>query len=259
MQRAICVALFSLFAIAPKAYAAEPAAPQSTFSVGLGAGYVPEYAGADDSRFIAMLSFDYAHKSGFFASTRRGIGFQTSIGPLKTSAAIAYAHGRKEHSRRYGSGSPDLRGMGDVSGSTVAKLGIGYDFGFMTVGMEAKLALSNRERGNTYEFAVGVPLMKTPTDQVSLFGSADYSDRKQMQTFYGVTATQSARSGYSAYTPGASFEKVAAGVNWNHQINSAWSVRSMVGALHMVGDAKDSPLTKRRTAPVVLTTVNYAF
>ncbi len=264
MQRAICVALFSLFAFAPKAHAAEAAAveaaaPQSTFSVGVGAGYLPEYAGADDSRFFAMLSLDYAHKSGFFASTRRGIGFQSATGPLRTSVAISYERGRKEHSRRFGSGSPDLRGMGDIAGSTVAKLGIGYDLGFMTFGTEAKFALSNRERGNTYELAVGVPLLKTATNQVTLFGSADYADRKQMQTYYGVTAAQSARSGYNTYNPSRGFEKVALGVNWNHQINSAWSVRTMAGVLHMVGDAKDSPLTKRRTSPMLLTTVNYAF
>ena len=265
--RAIVVSLLALApaaaAVAAEAAPAAPAAnsptPASALSIGAGIGYLPEYAGADDMRTVAMISFDYANKNGFFASTRRGIGYHTSAGPVQLSAALGYDHGRKESGGRLRYGSDTLRGMGDVKGAALAKLGVGYDFGFMTVGVEANLALSNRERGNSVEFAVGVPLLVSATDKVALVGSADFGDSKYMQTYYGVTAQQSARSQFAAYTPSAGFQKVSVGVNWGHKLSASWSFQGLAGAFTMVGDAKDSPLTKRSTTPVVLATFKYSF
>jgi hypothetical protein len=59
--------------------------------------------------------------------------------------------------------------------------------------------------------------------------SATYGDRKHMQTYFGVTATQTIYSGYRTYTAKAGFENVTAGVNWNHVLDANWSVHSGLG------------------------------
>lgn len=245
--------------LAAPAHAAEPAQPDSTFSAGIGIAVVPKYLGADEWRAFPVIDLAYANKNGFFASTREGIGFRTGAGPIQVSAALGYGAGRRERdaSRRFGSAA--LRGMGDIRSGAIAKLGVGYDLGYMTLGVEAELALNHRERGNRLEFAAGVPLLANAVDNVALFASLDVADSKNMQAFYGVTAAQSGRTGYRVHTPKAGVEKVGLGVSWNRRIDERWSVRTMAGAFTLVGDAADSPLTKRKTAPVLFTTLNYKF
>lgn len=242
--------------LSPYALAAEP---ESTFTAGVGVAVVPKYFGADEMQGMPLIDLAYEHRSGFFAGTRDGIGFRSAAGPFQVSAALGYSSGRRERDSHRRFGSEALKGMGDVRSSATANLGIGYDFGFMALGMKAELALNHRERGNRYELAAQVPLLADGKDNVALFASLDVADRKNMQTFYGVTAQQSARSGYRVYTPKAGVEKVGLGVAWNRQLNERWSVRTMAGAFRLTGDAADSPLTKRKTAPVLFTTLNYRF
>lgn len=262
MHRAICVAVFALLMGQRASAIAAPdaaATPDGTYAIGAGIASVPEYAGARDSRVTPLFTFDYANKNGLFASTRRGIGYQNSVGPFQFSAALGYDPGRREKRGRFRTGSDLLRGMGNVAGTALGRLALGYDFGFMSVGVEANLALNHRERGNTFQLAVGVPLVAKARDQVSLFAVADYGNGKNMQAFYGVTQLQSARSGFVSYSPSAGFDKVGLGLSANHQISINWSVQTMAGAFTMVGDARKSPLTRRVSAPVLVATFNYAF
>jgi outer membrane scaffolding protein for murein synthesis (MipA/OmpV family) len=244
---------------APPVQAAEPASSGSTFTAGFGVAVLPKYFGADELRALPVLDLSYASSNGFFASTQKGVGFRSAAGPLQLSAALGYSAGRRERDSHRRFGSDALRGMGDIRGGAVANLGVGYDAGFMTLGMEAELALNHRERGNRLEFALGVPLFVDESDNVALFAAFNVADRKNMQAFYGVTQQQSARAGYRVYTPDAGVEKVGVGVSWNHQLSQNWSVRTMAGAFTLVGDAADSPLTRRKSAPVLFTTLNYRF
>lgn len=259
MQKFASCAFLSLGLLAPLAHAADTDAPQSTLTVGAGIAVVSEYSGSDQQRTRAVVGVDYQNKNGFFASTMRGIGYQGKVGDFGFSAAIGYGAGRKDYDRNYGVGSDYLRGMGEIEGSTLALIGGSYKFGGVTVSTRAAVALTHRERGNQYALGLQVPLLKDEKNQVGMFTNADYSDRKHMQTFYGVTAKQSLASGFQAYTPKAGFSKVALGVNWNHQLSKAWSVNTTLGVNHLVGDAADSPLTQRKTSGFAISTVNYAF
>ena len=247
----------SLFALG--AHAAQAAPDGATMTVNAGAAYVSDYAGSDQQRLRPVIALDYQNASGFFAGTGRGIGYVTLLDGLRLSGALAYAPGRGDSERTFGAGSDALRGMGTISGSAVASLGAGYDFGSLQVGINAHLALTNRDRGNTMELSASVPLLRTESDKVSLGMKAKYGDGKNNQTFYGVTAAQSARSGYRAYQAGSGFESTQLGVNWHHTIDKHWSINTLAGVNHLVGDAANSPLTKRTTAPVLAVTAGYAF
>ena len=80
-----------------------------------------------------------------------------------------------------------------------------------------------------------------------------------MQTYFGVTANQSARSGYRQYTAKAGFENVNAALSWDHVIAPSWSLHSAVGFTRLTSDAADSPLTKRKNTPLLMTGFTYKF
>lgn len=247
----------SLFILGAHGAAAAP--DGATVTVNAGAAYVSDYAGSSERRVRPVIAVDYQNASGFFAGTGRGIGYVTVLDGFKLSGALAYDAGRGDSERTFGAGSDALRGMGTISGSAVASLGAGYDFGFLQLGLNTHLALSKRERGNTLQLSASVPLLTTASDKVSLGLTAKYGDAKNNQTFYGVTAAQSARSGYRAYQAGSGFESTQLGVNWHHAIDPHWSINTLAGVTHLVGDAASSPLTKRTTAPVLVLTAGYTF
>lgn len=264
MTRLSAAAILLLSAIAPAVHAeklvTDAPAGQSVMTVGLGAAVVPKYLGSDDGRAVPVIVVDYQHASGFFASTSSGIGYKTKVGPVSLSGALGVAASRSDRNRGLARGSDELKGMGEIRSSAVGLFGVGYEFdGGIGVGLRAAVALSHRERGNEFEFGMQAPLLKGETNKVGMYASATYSDKKNMQAFYGVTAAQSISSGYMRYDTKAGFSRVNVGVNWNHTLNKNWSVNSMAGVVSLLGDAADSPLAKRKTAPVLAVTVNYAF
>lgn len=257
------IAFSSLMAMSFSAHAQDKTAPEpeSTAVVGAGVFYAPEYVGAKKNRFGPAIYGEYQNKNGFFASTMRGVGFGTKVDDFSFSAALGYRAGR-EDSRDSKSlfSSDDLKGMGNISGSATANLQASTTFGpGIKASFNANMALSHRENGNAYTFGLAAPVFQTAADKVEIGGNLTYGDAKYNQTYFGVTPTQSANSGYKAYSIKAGFSQATANVAWTHMIDKNWSVRSAVGVSQVMGDAGDSPLAKKKTNPLLISTVNYAF
>jgi len=261
MRHLISFALLSICAFGSKSFAADtPSAPSGdSFSAGVGVAYVPEYAGADKNRVVGLPFLEKTYANVVFLSTQRGIGYETKLGDFKLSAALGYDGGREDHKRSFASGSDALRGMGKIEGSAQAVLGVGYQLGSVDLSFTTRQNIGHREYGNTYALSANTQLYGDSTDQIGFGVSASYGDNKHMQTYYGVTARQSINSGYRPYTAKAGFENVTAGVNWNHVLDANWSVRSGLGVSRLTSDAADSPLTKRKTTPMVMTALIYKF
>lgn len=257
MRHAITLTILSLCAFAGKGFAAEPAG--DSFTAGVGLAYVPEYAGGDHSRALPLPFLERSYASGVFLSTQRGIGWQTAGGAWRFSAALGYDGGRDDHKKNYFSGSDALQGMGDIDGSAQAVLSVGYQLDKVGLSLTTKQNLNHRQYGATYTLGANAPLYSSAGDQVGVGVSALYGDGKHMQTYFGVSAAQSAASGYRAYGAGAGFENLTASVNWTHVIDGSWTVRSGVGLTRLSGDAADSPLTKRKTTPLLMTALLYSF
>jgi len=261
MRHLISLALLSVCAFSGKSFAedATPAQSGDSLSAGIGLAYVPEYAGADKSRVLPLPFLEKTYANGTFLSTQRGIGFENKVGDVKLSAALGYDGGREDHKKNYFSGSDALHGMGKIEGSALAVLSAGYQLGSIGLGFTTKQNLSHRDYGNSYTFSANTALYSDSTDQIGFGMSATYGDRKHMQTYFGVTANQSQLSGYRQYTAKAGFENVTAGINWNHVLDANWSVHSGLGINRLTSDAADSPLTKRKTTPMLMTALIYKF
>lgn len=257
------LALFSIVAVSQSAVAqtAQDNKGQASTVVGFGAGYVPEYDGAQKRRAIPVLFGEYRNGEGFFVSSMRGIGMEKQAGEFGVSAALSYRGGRKDQrSNSSLFGSDDLKGMGDIPGSAVANLEVSTLLaGKVKVYGSGNFALNHRDNGNTFKIGVSPLVYQSNTDQVGLDFSAEYADRKFNQTYFGVTAQQSQKSGYRPYNLKAGFNQLNASIAWNHVIDNHWSVRTMLGVTQMTGDAADSPIVKNKTNPMFISTVNYRF
>ncbi|MYM26512.1 MipA/OmpV family protein [Duganella sp. FT135W] len=261
MRHAITLTLLSLCVFSGKSFAEEatPAPAGDSLSAGVGLAYVPEYAGAEKRRVLPLPFIERTYANGVFLSTQRGIGYGTKIGDFTLSAALGIDAGREDHRKNYFSGSDALKGMGKIDASAQAVLSAGYQLGTVGVGFTTRQNINHREYGNTYILSASAPLYSDSTDQISFGAGAVYGDNKHMQTYYGVTARQTIYSGYRTYTAKAGFENVTAGVNWNHVLDAHWSLASGLGVNRLMSDAADSPLTRRKTSPAVMTALIYKF
>lgn len=257
MRHALALTLLALSAFHGKSFA--QTTQGDSFSAGLGVAYVPEYAGADNSRAVPLPFLERTYANGFFLSTQRGIGYQTAVDGLTVSAALGYDGGRDDHRRSLFSGSDALRGMGEIDASAQAVLSVGYQLGAVGISLNTKQNLGHRDYGATYTLGLNGSLYASTTDQIGWGVSTQYGDRKHAQTWFGVTAAQSAASGYRAYKATAGLENVTAGLNWTHVIDSQWVVRSAAGLTRLTSDAADSPLTQRKTTPMLMTGLIYRF
>ena len=92
-----------------------------------------------------------------------------------------------------------------------------------------------RIRGS-YDFKVQDNLIVTPVLGTTYY-SSDYNE-----TYFGVTSSQSARSGLSKFRPDGGFSTVGGTVNTRYSFDQHWGLLGGVSYQRITGDAADSPL-----------------
>lgn len=233
----------------------------TSYSIGMAAGAVPKYLGSKDYHAVALPVFAVTTQSGLFASSTDGIGARfTSSSGLFGSAAIGYDLGRADENRTGLPGSDHLRGMGDIKGSVVNVMQLGYAFTpRLSFTSTLKVPLTHRERGITSRTAMKYNFVKSDRDVVSLDVGVLAGTSKYNQTFFGVTSTQSLNSGFSEYSSHAGVYGADSKVVWTHKLSPSWSTTSAISVTGLVGDAAKSPIVQRRVSFYAVSSINYAF
>lgn len=235
----------------------------NVLTLGGGVDVAPRYSGSDKSRVTAAQVVDYAMANGFFISTTRGLGYGNRVGNLDYSAALSYRAGRKDRdvsSDSIASGSDYLRGMGDVKGSAVVVPGLGYRVtDWLNVQLQAEVPVSERDNGEAVHFGIASPLYTSPENSVTLALTGSWGSSKYMQTYYGVSAAQSAASGFARHDAGSGIYAYSLNLDWTHKLTSRWSLLAAAGVTQLTGEAGDSPIVQRKMSPVGSLKVTYSF
>ncbi|HGH4599995.1 MipA/OmpV family protein [Enterobacter hormaechei] len=235
----------------------------NVLTLGGGVDVAPRYSGSDKSRVTAAQVVDYAMANGLFISTTRGLGYGNRVGNLDYSAALSYRAGRKDRdvsSDSIASGSDYLRGMGDIKGSAVVVPGLGYRItDWLNVQLQAEVPVSERDNGEAVHFGIASPLYTSPENSVTLALTGSWGSSKYMQTYYGVSAAQSAASGFARHDAGSGIYAYSLNLDWTHKLTSRWSLLAAAGVMQLTGEAGDSPIVQRKTSPVGSLKVTYSF
>ncbi len=230
---------------------AEPTSARGLF--GLGAVRLPQYMGSDETRTIAAPIAEYQWGNGWFAGTSNGIGYNFS-----RSARIDYGLRLTADLGRAERRSPRLQGMGDIDAA--AEFG-----GFLNYKLLPSITLTSSIRfgsGNDGRGAV-LDLGAFYTAQRGRwsfgFGPAfTVVNEDYMQEFFGVTAEQSARTGYAIFTPKGGVRDARFIASATYSLTSSLSLTGAVTGSRLFGDAADSPLTFKRNAITSLIGLSYA-
>lgn len=227
-------------------------------AIGLVAVWSPDYQGAADSGlrlvpagFIRYGRITLSGAGGF--STRRAKEVERGLDArlidrerIKVSLGLHIDRGRSESS------SPALRGLGDIKPTLRTRLSVRWspvpEWTLATV-----LNLDALGRGGGYWASVGASRRwaLTPATSLTVDGSLSFAGDQYLQTWYGVSAAQSARSGYAAFAPAEGLRDIGLSATLRTELTPAWAGFAGIGASRLLGSAVDAPFVRRPGAASV--------
>lgn len=188
---------------------------------------------------------------------------------LRWGVGVTYDQGRDEQDGRSSFSDGDaeefLRGMGDVDAAAGLRVFAATRLGpVLLQGSATKFSadedpLVPQNDGALVELGATLPFARGDRWRLAGRFSTTWADESYTQAFFGVTPTQSARSGYSTYTPGSGMKNAFLGLRGEWDFSDRWFLTGDVGVTRLLGDAADSPLVEEETAPSVSIGVGYRF
>lgn len=220
--------------------------------VGAGASFQPKYEGSDEFE-VSPIPFVSAEFFDRITIDPTGIEIKAyETGPIRFDVNVGYDSGRKEDD------ADALRGMGDIDfGATVGGKAT-YSFGPASFFLSVDKIIG----GSDGLLARAGATITQPLSEHFILGAeaaATFADDNYMESYFGVNAKQSARSGYSQYKAGAGLKSVDLSASATYLINDNWVVRGEQSVGFLVGDAADSPIVKEKVQSKTMLMIGYRF
>ena len=221
-------------------------------AVGLVARVSPNYLGAATSAghigvglFLRYGRFSVTNTGGFV--TRRNDEVERGLtadlvqrDDLRVSLSLRTDGGRDAGSDPALSGLPDVRATIRARLAATNKWGNGWR---LTAGLSPDLF--GRGGGITADAAVIHEWRLTPSVLANLSAGGTWANGRYMQSYFGITPSQSALSGHAVYAARAGLRDLGVGAGLRIDISPEWLGLLGVGSTRLMGSTLDSPLTKR--------------
>ncbi|MFZ2445887.1 MAG: MipA/OmpV family protein [Syntrophobacteraceae bacterium] len=244
----------------------EQAGRHGEWDIKLGAGMMvgPRYEGSDKYVVYPLPSVSVTWRDIISLGTD-GLNVNVWRGSnYRLGAGLTYNPGRREDGADFFGtdlyGADDsLRGLGDID----AALGIRAFGSYMLgpVSFRASITKFTGEQNDGLLLNLGLSLPLHPTNRLTLAPGVGitWADDNYMETFFGVSPQQSARSGYPVFNAGAGVKDVTVGLNATYSLNRHWFVMTNAGAKLLLDDAERSPITHESASLVFSTVIGYHF
>jgi MipA family protein len=212
-----------------------------TMTIGAQGQVLPQFEGADTYRVRPMPIFAIRRTDSLARFKAPDDGLRLGIIDVENVRIGPAARLRGKRSEK---DSSALRGMGDVD--YALELGL-----FAEIWATQNFRLSGEFRhgigGHKGIVAdLGIDFVVRPESQWTLSAGPRmaWSNSSYMQTYFGVTPVQSARSGLPVYRPDAGVRSLGFIGSANYQVTPDWSLQAFARYDRLVGDARSSPIVR---------------
>ena len=249
----LCFALLGLFYSGHSLADETKKTTSNHWVLGIGAGYFPKFSGSEDYevRALPVIKIQYGNFSfgGIGGISYRFInnkGFTSGI-------SVGYFQGRDESDADY------LQGLGDLSKSATVGLYAKKQFGGFSISANVTRDFSDEVSGITSDISAGYAYKINQYLMVNTSVKARLMNDRYAQAVYGVTQAQSMASGLTATTAEAGIESASLSITTLYFINKQWTASIIVSASQLLGDAKESPITRESQPKMFMTSIAYRF
>lgn len=248
---------FLLLAVGMPARAEDPvdtSLTQSRFVLGAALMSSGEYLGSDrsDHKLSPLWAFQYgrwrlsssrASAVLGFASDAAGPGASAELAGSKNwhvGAAFRVDHGRKA------SDSPYLQGLPDVKRTLRGRLYGSYSLSQQwSIGGNVSQDLLGRGGGALASIDLGYRHWITPHIEWTSGMGVNFADKRNMRSYFGVSGEQASQSGLRPFDAGAGLRDAHLGIGLTMALTPHWIAFGNLGVSRLLGDAAQSPLTRR--------------
>lgn len=230
-----------------------PEIPQWQALVGPAVLFHPSFPGSGRTAVQPGITLDIRYRDRAFLSSGEGLGINlVSTDTVRAGVAVNIELGRDQDD------DDRLHGMGDLKPTPEFKAFADYVmFPLVLRGAVRKAPFGHK--GLLADASLYLPVAGSETYFVFVGPSVTIADRRYMARTFGVSAAQSARSGYRPYDPGAGLRSAGFGINAVWNVTEHWMLESSGSAEVLLGDAFASPLTRQRAGLSVALDVAYRF
>lgn len=204
--------------------------------VGGGGAYVPDYEGSDDYElqpfpFVSIVYDDLV----FINGPSLGVNL-VDIEGLRAGPIARYSFGRDEDDNNA------LDGLGDTDDSIELGGFVNYSVGIWSAGLTVVQDVAGGHEGLLAEASTGLNVPLTEDLTSSLEASATWASSDYMETYFGVSPGQSARSGLRQFEADAGFKDAAVTLGLDYRITESIGVSGRAQYKRLLEDAADSPI-----------------
>jgi outer membrane scaffolding protein for murein synthesis (MipA/OmpV family) len=215
--------------------------PAARVTIGFGGAVAPEYLG---SAKVAIAP------AGIFAIQELVLPGGLGIGSdaaLPTDPGFGLRGGFRYIPKRDSKEFSELAGLSDID--PAFELGLGL----VSITQRSRVFVEVRKGFAGHDGWVGeagADLLLRPSDRLVLAAGprAYFGDDTFVQTYFGVTSDDAARSSLAAFEPDGGLVSLGLEVNARHYFADHWSLVGTLGWRRLQGDAARSPITDEGSA-----------
>jgi outer membrane scaffolding protein for murein synthesis (MipA/OmpV family) len=262
----LCAAAMAQAQPTAESAAKAPVARSWDAGTGLLLSLSPEYSGAEHHKVRARLAL-YVRwgrlsisNAGGFVDRRneevvRGLGLDLGHSPtFHASLGLRYDAGRSESS------SAALAGIGDVRATVRARMAATWrPEPQWRLGAAWTVDAFGRGGGNLGEISALREGRWSADTSWTAGATLTFAGDRYLQTWYGVNAAQSQRSGLPVYEPGNGLRDLTLYASTRQRVASRWVLLVGASATRLLGPTLDSPLVTRPNSLAAQAGLHYEF
>jgi len=217
------------------AYTPAPNPYDVVIEIGAGALVKPAYEGAGVNvvQPFPIVTLHYLAIPGF-----------APISNNRFDQGFAFSPSFRYIQKRKASDYSQLAGLNDVDATFEAGGKFSYTFGAVRPWAAIRQGFGGSD-GFSGELGLDFIWRPDPVTEITVGPRASFASKDYMQTYFGVTAAEAARSPLlAAYSAGGGFKGVGGELNARYEVSPEWAVIGKVTYEKLIGDAADSPIVQ---------------
>lgn len=147
---------------------------------------------------------------------------------------------------RHESDSLALRGLGNVGFSVEPGAFVSFTLGPAAINLEISQDVARGHKGADADLSANFTLYRNERFAVGSVATLTWVSAAYIKSFFGITGTQSAKSGLATYRPGSGLKSGELGLVATYELSPHWEILGHATYKRMLAPAADSPLIAQR-------------
>lgn len=227
-------------------------------TAGIGGALRPTFEGSD-RYFVTPVPFISAVWRDTVSLDTSGLNAYWRMDDLQIGGGLTFSLGRNQNSGVFTQGDSRLNGLGDIPAAVGMRGFVNYRMGPVLLSSTFTKFLAEGNNGFLIDAGIGVPWRVS--DRLMLMGriSATWADSNYMQQYFGITAQQSANSGYALYDTSSGVKDVALGATLRYRLTDRWLFSTNARVSQLTNYAAGSPISFSDTNFTLMSLLGYRF